>query len=61
MECWIYILSQVGSILFGVLSLAAISDALWKIKFVDSFLSAIMHCILSGIFGYIAWWLWGGG
>ena len=54
MEHWMYVLSQVGSVLFWVLCIAAISDALWKVGFVDSFLSVIMFCV----FGYVGWWLW---
>jgi len=58
MEHWIYVLLQIGSVFFWVLSIAGISDALCKVRFVDSFLSAIMYSVLSVIFGCVAWWLW---
>jgi len=56
MECWIYVLSRIGSVFLWVVCIAAISDALWEIKF--NALSAIMHCALSILCGSVAWWLW---
>ena len=53
MDCWIYVLEQIGVLTFGLLSVLALFDAKDSI----GLRRKLWLCLGAVIFGFISWWL----